>query len=556
MALQNSTAANSNISSTTCLALQNSTICNSWAGASIPVPPGWEIASFDQNIRVSQTSVQRISDFNQIYGCRWNGSRIRYGYSYTCAGKIFAAADRRCLKNIQQNSRLLCYSTCMTYLASVKSLFDDPSICFPVGTKNLSQSMATARSKNLANIGNVCLIASTNSSGCVDGVPIDRNSCGFDSRSSTEGQVYCNSLGSSDSCCSRLNQLSDQSNSDPLPVIYQLIVVVILAFVLMVVLTVLVFLLPRRLQRKEHNERESLSLEKRYSYSNSNGNWNESYLRRYGSQSSTMRAESSWSSGKWEESGKEDHFRNIYWSKEEKMHNNFRERDESRIVGLGSKSAGEKNFLEGTKDLSAPQSTPPQNEKRFVKPPPLVVRRGKDDSSSLVSGAPSSTTSTPLTGRSFGSHYPLISSSPSSITPTAGQYFSASGFPRSSDGNVQNSEKSEGHGISSLRDGKNLRLPDARTDAKSKQPFHEGNGKKIQKEPVKRINHKRSVVKRYLAIHPYSAKLSDEVSLDRGHVVLIRKVYNDGWVNGINLTTGQEGTFPVACTTPMEESDD
>ncbi|KXS17638.1 hypothetical protein M427DRAFT_133428 [Gonapodya prolifera JEL478] len=60
--------------------------------------------------------------------------------------------------------------------------------------------------------------------------------------------------------------------------------------------------------------------------------------------------------------------------------------------------------------------------------------------------------------------------------------------------------------------------------------------------------------KRHVAIHAYTPRLEDEVALQKGDVVYIREIFNDGWVRGANWTTGAEGTFPVACIEPAEES--
>ncbi|KAJ3140832.1 hypothetical protein HK101_003461 [Irineochytrium annulatum] len=59
---------------------------------------------------------------------------------------------------------------------------------------------------------------------------------------------------------------------------------------------------------------------------------------------------------------------------------------------------------------------------------------------------------------------------------------------------------------------------------------------------------KRPVVKdprRYRVIGDYLPQMEDEIELRAGQVMVIKKVFGDGWANGLNLTTGKEGTFPL-----------
>ncbi|KAL2916200.1 hypothetical protein HK105_204291 [Polyrhizophydium stewartii] len=53
-----------------------------------------------------------------------------------------------------------------------------------------------------------------------------------------------------------------------------------------------------------------------------------------------------------------------------------------------------------------------------------------------------------------------------------------------------------------------------------------------------------SVWQAYTATHP------DEITLNEGDWVMAREHYFDGWVSGVNLTTQQEGLFPLTVTTP------
>lgn len=56
-----------------------------------------------------------------------------------------------------------------------------------------------------------------------------------------------------------------------------------------------------------------------------------------------------------------------------------------------------------------------------------------------------------------------------------------------------------------------------------------------------------SSTKKYIVIHEYVQALPDELELRRGDMIDVTSIFDDGWSKGRNLTTGQEGTFPMAC---------
>jgi len=58
-------------------------------------------------------------------------------------------------------------------------------------------------------------------------------------------------------------------------------------------------------------------------------------------------------------------------------------------------------------------------------------------------------------------------------------------------------------------------------------------------------------LRKHIAIHPYVAVLHDEISLQRGDILTIKEIFNDGWVRGTNETLGRDGTFPSACIGPL-----
>ncbi|KAI8918178.1 hypothetical protein DFJ77DRAFT_454667 [Powellomyces hirtus] len=52
----------------------------------------------------------------------------------------------------------------------------------------------------------------------------------------------------------------------------------------------------------------------------------------------------------------------------------------------------------------------------------------------------------------------------------------------------------------------------------------------------------------YSVTSNYSARAgSDEIDLHVDNVVALRKTFQDGWATGMNISTGQLGTFPLAC---------
>ncbi|KAJ3214573.1 hypothetical protein HK099_006821 [Clydaea vesicula] len=52
---------------------------------------------------------------------------------------------------------------------------------------------------------------------------------------------------------------------------------------------------------------------------------------------------------------------------------------------------------------------------------------------------------------------------------------------------------------------------------------------------------------RFPVVHEYHQSLPDEVELRKGDIVELISSYDDGWAKGRNITTGLEGTFPLAC---------
>ncbi|PVZ97590.1 hypothetical protein BB558_004580 [Smittium angustum] len=57
----------------------------------------------------------------------------------------------------------------------------------------------------------------------------------------------------------------------------------------------------------------------------------------------------------------------------------------------------------------------------------------------------------------------------------------------------------------------------------------------------------KNVGKPRTVIHPFFAKREDEITLKVDDSVQIQIAFDDGWVVGKNLTTGEEGSFPMMC---------
>ncbi|KAI9190715.1 uncharacterized protein BJ171DRAFT_606663 [Polychytrium aggregatum] len=48
-------------------------------------------------------------------------------------------------------------------------------------------------------------------------------------------------------------------------------------------------------------------------------------------------------------------------------------------------------------------------------------------------------------------------------------------------------------------------------------------------------------------IYNYTANLSDEIQLNIGDTIIVKCKFDDGWAFGFNVSTSQEGSFPLAC---------
>ncbi|KAJ3089090.1 hypothetical protein HK102_007223 [Quaeritorhiza haematococci] len=217
----------------TCVPLANSTICTAWKVARVNVSVGWTVATFDTSMSIWADSAQHIADFNEVYGCSWAGNGLRYVFSYGCAERIFES-DRRCniglvrqdllgasisntgsvtsSSSTLQNATLapMCYSSCMIYLNTLASVFQNDTICPTNTSSQNSLLLARARNKTLTYIAGFCNRTTTNDTHCVPSVPLEDNTCGFGYRQS-EAMSYCRSISKADPCCSKVAGMNSES---------------------------------------------------------------------------------------------------------------------------------------------------------------------------------------------------------------------------------------------------------------------------------------------------------------------------------------------------------
>lgn len=55
------------------------------------------------------------------------------------------------------------------------------------------------------------------------------------------------------------------------------------------------------------------------------------------------------------------------------------------------------------------------------------------------------------------------------------------------------------------------------------------------------------IAETYEVIYNYVPNLSDEVYLYVGDKIIVKCKFDDGWAIGYNMSTKQEGSFPMAC---------
>ncbi|KAI9197345.1 uncharacterized protein BJ171DRAFT_222855 [Polychytrium aggregatum] len=71
--------------------------------------------------------------------------------------------------------------------------------------------------------------------------------------------------------------------------------------------------------------------------------------------------------------------------------------------------------------------------------------------------------------------------------------------------------------------------------------------------PERRSSGRKGPAKKYRAVQKYVPRMSDEIALMPGDQVIIRKIYGDGWGLGFNVSTRQEGAFPLHIIAVMDE---
>ncbi|KAG4097075.1 hypothetical protein H8356DRAFT_941938 [Neocallimastix lanati (nom. inval.)] len=192
----------------------------------------------DNDLKTWKDSSWHIKDFNNNYGCFWNGKGLQYVYTYSCFRMLFEK-DNECnsinrgVEKSHSSVIPICKTTCEAYYYSLKSIFNDEKQCpsnvesyIKILKKNdhkrvLDKNVESlvhlnelyiaealnARIKTLQDINEYCNEYSTEDN-CINDVVDERNYCGFSPHSINSFLEYC--LEHSDiECCQ--NKLQDVS---------------------------------------------------------------------------------------------------------------------------------------------------------------------------------------------------------------------------------------------------------------------------------------------------------------------------------------------------------
>ncbi|KAJ3112802.1 hypothetical protein HDU96_004140 [Phlyctochytrium bullatum] len=114
-----------------CLSLAQSQKCSQWRAYSVEIQantPFTDIAGFDTFIR-SHENPNNVTDFRSFYGCDgWSGTGIRYQTTTFC-GMLVWAATQTCNSVNGGIPITTCRSSVQSFVDSTRSLFNNPSIC-------------------------------------------------------------------------------------------------------------------------------------------------------------------------------------------------------------------------------------------------------------------------------------------------------------------------------------------------------------------------------------------------------------------------------------------
>ncbi|KXS19315.1 hypothetical protein M427DRAFT_53253 [Gonapodya prolifera JEL478] len=190
---------------TQCLSLSQSTACTGWTTASVNVSSSWTTTTFDSYMMTWADSPAHIQDFNDAYGCSWDGTGIRYALSYGCAERIFLSDSVCTSAPVSAALNPLCASTCQSYLSSVTAVL---AACPATGSayvtgKTVTTTQTNLRQATLNYISKFCTTYAQSTATCQTAVAMDSGNCGFFDRPAS-ATASC-SANSTQTCCSTLN---------------------------------------------------------------------------------------------------------------------------------------------------------------------------------------------------------------------------------------------------------------------------------------------------------------------------------------------------------------
>ncbi|KXS20483.1 hypothetical protein M427DRAFT_151815 [Gonapodya prolifera JEL478] len=178
--------------------------CGPWKGYRVPVQRDTSTlrggAEYDFDDSIIEWAVGRwgIAQFNSFYGCNWDGAGLRYHLTFGCSVAVVEHSECQ-----QYATPLLCKSTCLLYLSSVKTIFSNAYIC----PSTASSSQIAARATVIDTISRKCDARGTlvqDGGGCVGQVGDEGSRCGF--LSFAVAILFCRSFPSSSlpACCTSL----------------------------------------------------------------------------------------------------------------------------------------------------------------------------------------------------------------------------------------------------------------------------------------------------------------------------------------------------------------
>ncbi|ORX55250.1 hypothetical protein BCR36DRAFT_346886 [Piromyces finnis] len=214
-----------------CLSLSTSSVCTEWPNNYVSISSKWTISMLDADLKTWKDSYWHIKDFNNNYGCFWNGKGLQYFYTFSCSKMLFEknnncnSRSNRNVDSSRSNIIPICKTTCEAYYDSLKAVYNNEKLC-PFSSKEYVKlfiksngknildkteeelirlndayinKALVARNKTLDSINKYCSEYSTEDN-CINDVVDERNFCGFSPNSIDSFLEYC-SKHNDISCC-------------------------------------------------------------------------------------------------------------------------------------------------------------------------------------------------------------------------------------------------------------------------------------------------------------------------------------------------------------------